>query len=169
MTHSAMTAQLGHEFDAFLFASVDQEINGGSLSVLSVLARANVDPWREAADLAGMPLEAANRRLTSLIGALPAESALPLVPAAIADRLVRLLPRGSSASVASRGRSLRTDPALHSRTMTNMLLINVFVMAGALFAQWALADLQPPHEGVVRTAASRTVPAQAPLVDPGIP
>jgi len=111
-----MTAQLGHEFDAFLFASVDQETDGGSLSVLSVLARANVDPWREAADLAGMPLEAANRRLTSLIGALPPESAVPLVPAAIADRLVRLLPRGTSASVASRGQSLQTDPALHSRT-----------------------------------------------------
>jgi hypothetical protein len=168
MTRPAIMAQLGHEFDAFLFASVDQETNGGSLSVLSALARANVDPWREAADLARMPMEGANRRLTSLLGALPAESAVPPLPAAIADRLVRLLPRGSSASVASRGRLLKTDPTLRSRTMTNMLLINVLVMAGVLFAQWALADLQPPHEGVARTALSRTGAAQAPLVGHGI-
>ena len=163
-----MTAQLGHEFDAFLFASVDQETDGGSLSVISVLARANVDLWREAADLARMPMDAANRRLTSLIGALPAGSAEPLVLAAIAGRLVRLFPRGTSASVASRGQSLQTDPALHSRTLTNMLLIAALVMAGALFAQWALADLHPPHEGVARAAVSRTVAEQTARLDHGI-
>jgi len=162
-----MTAQLGHEFDAFLFASVDQETNGGSLSVLSVLARANVDPWREAADLARMPLDVANRWLTSLIAALPAGSAVPLEPATIADRLIKLLPCGNPTSVASRANLLQTDPKLRSRTMTNMLLINAFVMVGALFAQWALAELHPPHEGVARATVSRTVAEQTPQTGRG--
>lgn len=101
MVHSAMTALLGPEFDAFLFASVDTEGNGGSLSVLSALARSDVDPWQEAAELARMPREAANQRLTSLIAALPDVAAS--APATIADRLVKLLPRGNPGSVASRG------------------------------------------------------------------
>lgn len=160
MTHYAMTALLGPEFDAFLFASVGKESNGGSLSVLSALAQADVDPWREAAELARMPREAANQRLTSLIAALPGASAS--APATIADRLVKLLPRKNLASVASRGRVLQTDLTLRSRTMTNMILINMLVMAGLLFAQWALADLQPPHEDVAHAAVSRTVVEQTP-------
>jgi hypothetical protein len=150
MTHYAMTALLGPEFDAFLFASVGKESNGGSLSVLSALAQADVDPWREAAELARMPREAANQRLTAS------------APATIADRLVKLLPRKNLASVASRGRVLQTDSTLRSRTMTNMILINMLVMAGLLFAQWALADLQPPHEDVAHAAVSRTVVEQTP-------
>jgi hypothetical protein len=71
MTHSTIPALLGPEFDAFLFASVDPEGEGASLSVLSALARLDVDPWREAAELARMPREVANQRLTSLIAALP--------------------------------------------------------------------------------------------------
>jgi hypothetical protein len=55
MTRSAMTALLGPEFDAFLYAPVDEEGNGVLLSVLSALARLDVDPWREAAELARMP------------------------------------------------------------------------------------------------------------------
>ena len=154
MTHSAMSVLLGPEFDAFLFASVDREGNGGSLSVLSALARSDVDPWREAAELAQMPREAANQRLTSLIAALPGTALL--APATIAERLVKLLPRRDSASVPSRGKLLQTDSTLRSRAMTKMILVNVFVLVSVLLAQWALAGLQPPHEGMFHAAASRT-------------
>ncbi|HQT77360.1 MAG TPA: hypothetical protein PLD10_09950, partial [Rhodopila sp.] len=80
MTRSTTTALLGPEFDAFLFASVDKESNEGSFSVLSALARSDVDPWQEAAELARMPREAANQRLTSLIAALPGGAAASLAP-----------------------------------------------------------------------------------------
>ena len=41
------------------------------LSVLSALARLDLDPWREAAELARMPQQTARQRLTFLIEALP--------------------------------------------------------------------------------------------------
>jgi hypothetical protein len=156
MTRSAMTALLGPEFDAFLFAPIDDENTGGLLSVVSALARLDVDPWREAAELARMPTDAAMQRLTSLIAALPGAPAARLAPATIADRLIKLLPRRTPSSVAARERPLGADPTPTSRTIANMILINLLVMAGMLCAQWAVASLQPRQAGAVHAAASST-------------
>jgi hypothetical protein len=106
MRDSVAAAPLGSEFDAFLFASVDDEENGMVLSVLSVLARLDVGPWREAAELARMPGDAANQRLTFWIAALPDAPATRLQPGTIADRLIGLLPRGNISSIASRAKLL---------------------------------------------------------------
>jgi hypothetical protein len=38
----------GSEYDDFLFASMGEDRNGLPLSVLSALARLDVDPWEEA-------------------------------------------------------------------------------------------------------------------------
>ena len=54
---------LGSEFDAFLFAPLGEDRNGLPLSVISHLARMNLDPWQEAGDLAALSTEAAARRL----------------------------------------------------------------------------------------------------------
>jgi hypothetical protein len=124
-----LTALLGPEFDAFLFAQVDEESSGRLLSVLSALARLDVDPWREATELARMPRESANQRLTSLIAALPAAPAGRLPAATIADRLIRLLPRATPSLVASRDGSLRANRTPTSRTIANMVLINLLVAA----------------------------------------
>ena len=67
MTHSASVSHLGSEFDDFLFAPIGEDRNGMLLSVLSALARLDVDPWQEAAQLAGLPGETATQRLASLI------------------------------------------------------------------------------------------------------
>jgi hypothetical protein len=61
----------GSEFNDFLFAPICEDRNGMSVSVLSGLARSDVDPWQEAANLAQLPEETATQRLTALIGALP--------------------------------------------------------------------------------------------------
>jgi hypothetical protein len=50
---------IGPEFDEFLCAPIGADRNGTGLSVLSALARLNVDPWQEATSLARMPREAA--------------------------------------------------------------------------------------------------------------
>ncbi len=71
------------------------------LSVLSALARLDVDPWQEAANLARMPREAASERLTALIAALPDEPTADISAKAIAADLVALLPRTSSFNVRS--------------------------------------------------------------------
>ena len=72
MTRSVRVSALGSEFDNFLFAPIAEEGNGMMLSVISALARLNLDPWQEANNLAGLPGETATKRLASLlIAALP--------------------------------------------------------------------------------------------------
>ncbi len=75
MTHAALSPLIGREFDEFLGAPIREDRNGTTLSVLSALARLDVDPWHEATSLARMPREAAAERLTALIDALPREPA----------------------------------------------------------------------------------------------
>jgi hypothetical protein len=67
----------GHktEFDPFLFAPVGEERNGMLLSMLSALARLDVDPWQEAGTLTKMPAQDATLRLTSLLSSLPSDAA----------------------------------------------------------------------------------------------
>ena len=66
----------GSEFNDFLFAPIGEDRNGMLVSVLSGLARSDVDPWQEAAKLAQLPGEAATKELAALIGALPDRAAL---------------------------------------------------------------------------------------------
>lgn len=82
----------------FLSAPVWEEKNGSPLSVLSALARLDVDPWAEAARLAALPRGAAASALTVLLHRLPREQPETPDAASIADRLVRLLPKGGSAT-----------------------------------------------------------------------
>jgi hypothetical protein len=100
VTHPALALLIGPEFDEFLCAPIGADRNGTGLSVLSALARANVDPWQEATSLARMPREAAVVRLTALIDALPNEGTID-IPTTIAADLVALLPRGNSLNVRS--------------------------------------------------------------------
>jgi hypothetical protein len=93
MTHNALTPLLGREFDDFLFAPVGENRNGTTLSVLSALARFDVDPWQETASLAGMPKERATERLAVLIAATSADLVTGLSAATIAARLIALLPQ----------------------------------------------------------------------------
>jgi hypothetical protein len=84
----------GHksEFDPFLYAPVGEERNGMLLSVLSALARLDVDPWHEAATLTKMPAQDATLRLTSLLSSLPSDAASRLAPSTVL-RLIALLPK----------------------------------------------------------------------------
>jgi hypothetical protein len=99
MTHAALSPLIGPEFDEFLGAPIGEDRNGTTLSVLSALARLDVDPWDEATSLARMPREAAVQRLTALIDALPREpaSAIPSITN-VAD-LVALLPKSKTPDV----------------------------------------------------------------------
>ena len=72
MTRPVWVTALGCEFDDFLFAPIAEESNGMMLSVISALARLDLDPWQEANNLAGLSGETATKRLASLlIAALP--------------------------------------------------------------------------------------------------
>ncbi len=100
-------AAVSAEFDSFLFSTIGEERDGMPLSVLSALARLDVDPWDEAARLAELPREAAARALAAIIAALPKVVGLSLDSTAIAARLVALLP----GTVATRVGSPETRPA----------------------------------------------------------
>jgi hypothetical protein len=89
MTRSASFSVLASEFDDFPFAPIGEDRNGMLLSVLSALARLDVDPWQEAAESARLPGETGTQRLASLIAALPDRPAPRLDPGTIAARFGR--------------------------------------------------------------------------------
>jgi hypothetical protein len=96
MTHPAPTPRMGREFDEFLFATIGDDRHGQPLSVLSALARSNVDPWQEAASLSRISRNAATTRLTALIAALPDASIAELAVDPIARDLIARLPERES-------------------------------------------------------------------------
>jgi hypothetical protein len=91
-------------FDPFLFAAIGEERNGMLLSVLSALARLELDPWREAESLSKLSPPVATERLTSLLSALPSAQLKTPAPATIM-RLVGLLPRAARGEERARGAS----------------------------------------------------------------
>jgi hypothetical protein len=126
---SRPTSPVASEFDVFLLAPMGEDRDGAPLSVLSALARLNVDPWEEAAALARLPLDAATQKLTSLIAALPVGSSARADPATVAHRLVTLLrsqsvPQFHARTVVSRGASIR----FHAIAVTMGFLIAMMIM-----------------------------------------
>jgi hypothetical protein len=91
--HRSRFSTLSASYDDFLFAPVCEDPNGLRLSVLSALARFNVDPWEEAARLAAMPKQIAETTLLSILDLVSGRSWKSSEAAAAAAQLVRLLPR----------------------------------------------------------------------------
>lgn len=98
MTHAALSPLIGPEFDPFLSAIIGEDRNGTTLSVLSALARLDVDPWAEARSLARMSRKAAIARMTALIDALPRDPSDAVPSQNRAADLVALLPNGAPPS-----------------------------------------------------------------------
>ena len=86
---------LDSQFDAFLYAPVFESGSEIPVSVLSALARRNVDPWVEAAELARLPRMTALAKLTALIVSMSPGDSGRGDPADNAARLVALLPRSA--------------------------------------------------------------------------
>jgi hypothetical protein len=152
------------EFDDFLYAPIVEGGNGMVLSVLSALARVNVDPWEEAARLARLPCEAATRTLMQLITALPNGLSEGLDAGAVARELVALLPRQSAM------RAHPPVPAALARITIDRAALAICLVLGvvlmAIFLARAMAG-GPPQEatrlGVIASPpASAPAPAQIP-------
>jgi hypothetical protein len=111
--HRSRFSSLNPSFDDFLFAPVCDEANGMQLSVLSALARSNVDPWDEAIRLAAMPKAIAERTLLSILSMVAGKSWNPPEAQATAARLVGLLPHavnGASAGATGAANSSIKSP-----------------------------------------------------------
>ena len=160
----------GAEYDDFLFAPIGTETNGMLLSVLSALARMNVDPRKEAAALAELPRKEAVHRLSCLIEALPARPSPPEEPVTIAARLIKLLPHRSSLDLPPArdnavvplwlGIILFANRALHSKPAIYMV---VFLIGVVLAVQW-FGWTRPTADGraVSTTQTSNTAPVSPP-------
>lgn len=85
-------------YDAFLFAPICEEAEGMQLSVLSALARMNVDPWEEAERLATMPKAIAEKTLISTFNLVSCRDLDPSEAQSTAARLARLLPQANDGS-----------------------------------------------------------------------
>jgi hypothetical protein len=94
--HSVTIPTFDSAFDQFLYASIDETNDEMRVSVLSALARQNIDPWVLAAELTALPRQSAVASLAAIIASVTAGPAARENPDGNAARLVALLPRASS-------------------------------------------------------------------------
>jgi hypothetical protein len=152
-TRSDVFALKNAGLDAFLYADVGAEVNGSTLTILSVLARLGKDPWAEAARWAALPKAAVIDSLAQSI------TQMPLVPSALAGardsaaRLVQLLPTNTQ--------SLRQISVAKSETATLrwvLLPILYFAFAGGMMLATILIS-KSSSDVPAQIAQSAAVPA----------
>lgn len=81
------------QFNEFLRCALWLDRDAAPLSVLSALARLDVDPWEAAAQLSELPEPSASAKLASMLANLPGGSSMRQDLEAFCARSVRLLPR----------------------------------------------------------------------------
>jgi hypothetical protein len=145
-------------FNEFLFASIGDGGNGMPLSVVSALARLEIDPWQEAARLAALPKALAASALDGLIRRLPAGGWDPADTGKIAARLIKLLP---GADEAARPGAARSSQGKRGGLPTFVLLLVLTLAAAALVGTLVSTEQRWAHQGA-STAISNGVrsPAQ---------
>src|SRR5439155_24862991 len=104
MALSVTFALLHSDLNDLLFASVGEEQNGVTLSVVSALTRLGLDPWEEAARLTPLPKARAAEALAMLIARLPICRTRSSDDLVISQRLVELLPDQKPAPLQGRER-----------------------------------------------------------------
>lgn len=142
--------------NTFLFSEVGTELNGSSLTVLSVLARLGNDPWAQASSWASQPKVLIVDRLAECI------AKMPLCPQALreahstASRLALLLPTpGAVARLPTTGRATR--PA-GSKWLMPALVYSVLALSLAA----NMLATSTNSSAVARHSAQTAVPYAAP-------
>jgi hypothetical protein len=156
MTPAASVFFVGSEFNDFLYAPIGVESNEMPLSVLSALARLNVDPWGEAAELSELPQHTATQRLASLIARLPKGRWAHADCGAIADRLIELLPHRSPSKTPLAQKAHGLPEITHSAMVK--ILICLALGATALI----IAASREPSSHADVPAFSTALPSQTP-------
>jgi len=135
------SSRLSATFNDFLFATVWEGRDDMPLSVVSALARLDLDPWAEAAELSRMPAEGATRRLSLLLAGVLGDPLTPPDRATIAARLVALLPRSPTANVATG----HAAPTVQQRRAVGMLFW--LVVLASMAASLLMGHLASPAGG----------------------
>jgi hypothetical protein len=158
MANSSSVPHLASEFDAFLFAPVGEDRNGMPLTVLSTLARSDLDPWQEAARLTEAPGQIATERLAWLITSVPGRPSALSDPGTIAARLVALLPRRAVPN----GALGKTPHPVSTMNDARIIVFAIFMVL-SLTAQWAIFSHPVP------TKTDSSVAAASSTISPPIP
>ncbi len=161
MKHTIVATAAGTEFDAFLYATIADERDGEPLTVLSALARQDVDPWDEAARLARLPLEAATLSLRKIIGALAPSSAVRPDSGATAARLIALLPHRVTNRPAPTAANQVAGMGMNPLVIRRYVLLYVALAALTLLSHWLSAPPEPPSGAAAPAAAAATVVPRA--------
>ena len=136
-----MTA-LKNDFDEFLHAPIGADASGMPMTMLSALARLDVDPWAEAASLARLPLESATQRLVSLLTTVPNWRVPQGDDAKIAALLIGLLHRSPSKPV--HATAAPREPVAPRSKGAKLAVYYLIALIFMLVAYWATAVRHPP-------------------------
>ena len=130
-------AFLGAEFNDFLFAAIGADAGGTYLTVVSALARLDLDPWAEAAILARLPGGIATQKLAEWVSCFPEIPAVAVDSTKIAARLTVLLPGRIRGKIPA---SRLPIQALHPAAQA--LMVRRFVLSLVFFALTVMLGTQ---------------------------
>jgi hypothetical protein len=168
MNSAAGWSRLRPEYDAFLFAPVGEERSGMSLSVVSALARMDLDPWQEAACLAALPPESATQRIAAMLEALPSLLLKPPDVLIRAKGLAAMLPRPVSSVTSPAAALSAATPAAVTRPPANAVFLVLYIIF-MLATQLLVTHLLPPPPDSTQQSPSSTalqLPSAAAANDP---
>jgi hypothetical protein len=152
------TTRLGREFDRFLYAAVGEDNNGMPLTVLSALARMDVDPWEEASKLTQLPQESAVTQLAGMLGSFRPACPASVDPARIAAPLIALLPRPRDRAPPMQLKTLaQAAPTKHPVAVSTLLSVWAYLIF-MLLAHWLMGSVQAPGQ-------IQPPPPSAPTID----
>jgi hypothetical protein len=149
--HRARFSTLNASYEDFLFAPVCEDANGMRVSVISALARTNVDPWEEAIRLAAMPKAIAEKTLLSILDLVSGRSWKSPESAVIAARLVRLLPQ--SVEAATMGATGTANAAPGIAKVLNLQKSYWWLWVGMALA---MSFMMPHHQAATSSAPAAT-------------
>ncbi|MBU2959085.1 hypothetical protein [Paracoccus sp. C2R09] len=137
MTQTSLLDGRPLEFEGFLYASLGEDSNGFSVTVLSGLARLGLDPWDEVAALVRMDSAAAHARLNALLSRMWDVPGLARNHDKIVDDLTLLLPPCTSLGNLKQAATAVTDvsPGIMAAVWAVLMIVLVILqllLAGSL-------------------------------------
>ncbi len=151
---------LGPEFNRFLFAPVGTDRFGGQLSVVSALARLDLDAWAEAASLAILPRDTAVAKLAAMLRHFTEIPRIGQDSGAVAARLIALLPAGAAPAFLSNAAPGRWAAATGGTLLA--FVVTFAILFGVQYANHALTPQASPAGHRVTPAALAAPPAPPP-------
>ena len=151
----------GSEFHAFLYAPISEDREGMTLSVLSALARQELDPWTEAARLSELPQKRAIEQIMGLLEMLPSRVVASLDREEVAGRLSALLPRHVAPSLFVTPHALATEGRKPPLLDFNWRFFYLYFCLMILM-NWLAAELRAPAASGTETQTSTGSVSRAP-------